>query len=244
MTQKRVLVIEHQANAGLGQFSERLRERGLEVALAGPDTANAVPGSLDGYDGLIVLGGSMGPTSDDEAPWLPATRRLLSEGVDTGVPTLGVCLGAQLLATAEGGHVRTMPSGPEIGLCAISVAADAEGDPLFEDLAERDAPVMQWHWLEVDALPEAAVALASSPACRNQVFRLGRTAWGVQFHPEALGDTAEDWCEEDREGLAVLGLSEDEVVSQVRGAERELRVLWGGLADRFAAVVAEERVVP
>ncbi|WP_427870977.1 type 1 glutamine amidotransferase [Leucobacter luti] len=241
MTEPRVLVVEHQENAGLGLFGQRLSrpESGVAIETVGPEAGRTIPTSLDGYDALIVLGGAMGPTEDDKAPWLPATRALLVEGVERGIPTLGICLGAQMLATATGGNVRTMPGGPEVGLLGIDVVPSAEGDPLFGPLAGRTVQAVQWHWLEADGLPAGARVLASSPACRNQAFRLGDAAWGVQFHPEALGRTAAEWVDEDREGFEVLGLDEAEVVAEVRAAEPSLAEIWGGLADRFAAVTRE-----
>lgn len=236
MSGARLLVVEHQGDAGLGLFGGRIAEQGVALEIVGPDAGAELPPSLDGFDGLIVLGGSMGPTDDDQAPWLPATRRLLAEGVARGIPTLGICLGAQLLVTATGGHVRTAPDGPEVGLHTVRFEAGAAGDPLFDGLAGADVPAVQWHWLEADALPGEASVLASSPVCRNQAFRIGAAAWGVQFHPEALGGTAQDWVEEDRQSLVDLGLAEAEVVERVRAAEPELSRIWGSVAERFAAL--------
>lgn len=239
MSKARVLVVEHQNDAGLGLVGERLRESGVEIETVGPDAGLEVPRSLEGYDGLIVLGGSMGPTEDDRAPWLPATRSLLAEGVAQGLPTLGICLGAQLLATATGGHVRTMPDGPEVGLHTVRFGESAAGDPLFEGFAGAEVPAVQWHWLEADQLPDRTRVLASSGACANQAFRIGDRAWGVQFHPEALGDTAQDWADEGKQDLDELGLDGATVVTGVRAAEGELRQAWSRVADRFAALVQQ-----
>lgn len=234
--QARVLVIEHQGNAGIGHFADRIAGLGVTLETVGPDAGAPLPASLDGYDGLIVLGGSMGPTDDDAAPWLPATRALLREGVARELPTLGICLGAQLLATATGGAVRNMPAGPEVGLTSVGFVADAAGDPLFGDLAGDAVPTVQWHWLEAAELPVQSEVLASNAACRNQAFRVGPAAWGVQFHPEALTGTAEDWVIEEGDGLDELGLSGPAVVAEVRESEPRLRELWGGIAERFATL--------
>lgn len=234
-----VLVVEHQADAGIGHFGERLVRAGLELTVVGPDSGGAVPESLNGVDALIVLGGSMGPLDDHTAPWLPATRALLAEAVGKGVPTLGICLGAQLLATATGGHVRTMPEGPEVGLLRVRVDEQAAADPLFGAYSGGDFSAVQWHWLEADQLPAHATALASSGSCKNQVFRVGERAWGVQFHPEALGDTAAEWAVETGDELLALGLDRDVLVTQVRDAEPTLRQTWGHLAERFAELVQE-----
>lgn len=238
MSDARVLVVEHQADAGLGLFVSSLTENGVQLDRVGPPNEKPIPASLDGYDGLIVLGGSMGPTDDEQAPWLPATRALLAEGVKQQIPTLGICLGAQLMATALGGHVRTNPVGPEVGLHSVEFSRDAVGDPLFGELNESSVPVVQWHWLEADQLPEGATLLASSAGCQNQAFRVGPCAWGVQFHPEALSATAGDWAADDTAGLAELELEADAVVATVRDADPELTKIWSEIAARFAGLAA------
>lgn len=244
MSGARVLVVEHQENAGLGLLTSSLVEGGAELDIVGPDVGRAVPESLVGYDALIVLGGAMGPMEDDTSPWLPATRHLLSSGIEQQIPTLGICLGAQLMVSATGGHVRTMPDGPEIGLHSVEFSGAAAGDPLFGALSETSVPVVQWHYLEAERLPEGAELLASSDACANQAFRVGPAAWGVQFHPEALGRTAEAWVEEDEDSLSELGLAGDAVIRGVRDAESELSAVWSGLAHRFARLAASGSSVP
>lgn len=238
MSGARVLVVEHQENAGLGLFTSGLVDGGAELEIVGPDVGKPVPESLEGFDALIVLGGAMGPTEDDTSPWLPATRNLLVSGIEQHIPTLGICLGAQLMVSATGGHVRTMPEGPEIGLHTVEFSDAASGDPLFDGLSGSSVPVVQWHYLEADQLPEQAALLASSEACSNQAFRVGPAAWGVQFHPEALGQTALEWVEEDEDSLAELGLDGDTVVADVREAEPALSAVWSEIASRFAGLAA------
>ena len=240
MTNAKVLVVEHERDAGIGFLREHLERKGLSLHTVGPTSSQAVPGSLDGYSGLIVMGGSMGPTEDHIAPWLPATRALLAEGVAREIPTLGICLGAQLLATATGGEVQLAQRGPEIGLCDVDVLEAAAGDSLFGELRGTRAPAVQWHWLEAATLPHAATLLATSAACPHQAFRLGRFAWAVQFHPEVLTPTVLDWFAGDAESVEQLGYTRTELVAAVRGAEDQLRQVWGGFAERFAAVVTQQ----
>lgn len=238
----RVLVVEHQGNAGLGLLTSCLVDGGLELETVGPETGTAVPETLENYDGLIVLGGAVGPLEDDRAPWLPATRTLLAEGIERGIPTLGICLGAQLMVAASGGHVRTMPDGPEIGLHSVEFNSSAAEDPLFGGLSGSTVPAVQWHWLEADVLPAGASVLASNAACSNQAFSVAPLAWGVQFHPEVLARTAEAWTREFRQSLDDLGLDGGAVRREVRAAEPVLSETWSAIADRFAVIVRERAV--
>lgn len=239
MALAKVLIVEHEADAGIGLIGSRLLEHGITLETVGPARGRAVPNSLEGFDALIVLGGAMGPVDDDIAPWLPATRALLALGVEAGIPILAVCLGAQLLVTATGGTVREMQAGPEIGLCSIEVLDTAEADPLFSPLRGATVPTVQWHWLDTESLPPDTVLLASNPVCAHQAFRLGSRAWGVQFHPEALTQTASRWCAEDAEAIDSLGLNPEQIIDGVRAAEALLAQTWGGLTDRFAHVVLQ-----
>src|SRR5437763_1208148 len=115
----RVLVVQHTAHEGLGRLQEWLPESGVDVHPIHPYLGHRVPPSVEG-DALIVLGGPMGAYDDEAASWLPATRALLRSAIDDGVPTLGICLGAQLLAVAAGGEVLRGTAGPELGFGEVS----------------------------------------------------------------------------------------------------------------------------
>src|SRR4051795_10060252 len=117
----RALVVQHTAHEGLGRLQEWLPDARLPLPPIHPYLGHRVPPSVEG-DALIVLGGPMGAMDDDRAPWLPAVRSLLATAVDDGVPTLGICLGAQMLAAAAGGEVRRGETGPEIGISSVDVA--------------------------------------------------------------------------------------------------------------------------
>src|SRR2546421_3249311 len=118
----RALVVQHTPGEGLGNLLEWLPAAGLDVHPIHPYLGHRVPPSVEG-DALIVLGGPMGAYDDADAPWLPATRELLSTAIDDGVPTLGICLGAQLMAVAAGGEGQRgsgrPPNGPGHGVGAV-----------------------------------------------------------------------------------------------------------------------------
>ena len=239
-TPPRVLVVQHEASTGPGWFGRWLGELGLELDVRHPYAGDELP-ALDTLDasGLLVLGGAMAPADDADCPWLPATRALMAAAVDAGLPTFGICLGAELLALAGGGDVRRGRV-PELGVLDVDVDSDgaAGTDPVFGVLPAR-VRVVQWHWEEIAALPEGAVELASSPAYRHQAFRLGDAAWGVQGHPEVTGDIAASWAREDSPLLVAEGRTPDDLVAEVRGAEDELAATWRPLAAAFAGVVRD-----
>ena len=102
----RILVVEHEANAGAGLVGRRVTHAGMETVTVGPETENTtIPTEASAYDGVIVLGGTPGPAEDDVAPWLPDVRALITWCLDSEKPYFGVCLGGQMLAYVAGGSV-------------------------------------------------------------------------------------------------------------------------------------------
>ncbi|GHD87111.1 type 1 glutamine amidotransferase [Streptomyces naganishii] len=242
MSAPRVLVVEHEKGTGPGQFGERLAAQGLDLDLCRPWDGDRVPREPGRYDGLLVLGGSMGPYDVDRAPWLPAVCRLLRAAAARDLPTLGICLGMELLTVACGGKVRHAEH-PEVGLCELTPLLPASRDELFAFLTESDTPpcAVQWHWEETSVPPEGAVPLLTSARCTHQAYRIGTSVWGVQFHPEVLAGDIATWGTSDTGPLQALGLDPDAVVGHVAREEQRLRTLWGGLAERWGTVVSARR---
>jgi GMP synthase-like glutamine amidotransferase len=242
----KVLIVEHQADGGPGLLAERLDAASAKTTVVGPHLAQPVPEVMGDFDALVVLGGSPGPMEDEKAPWLPHVRTLIQNALDEQKPTLGICLGAQMLTMVAGGHVSEIDAGPEIGLVNLELTDAGKNDPLLSVLDDSEITqlahppqALQWHWLEAKALPPGSTTLLQSAACSNQAFRVGQRAWGVQFHPEALGDTAKTWSIEDSKNIAELGLdAERDLVAPVRVAETELRAVWARFFDRWIALAA------
>jgi GMP synthase (glutamine-hydrolysing) len=218
----RVHVVQHSASEGLGQLADWLPAIGVDVHPTHPYLGNRVPPSVEG-DALIVLGGSMGAYDDDAAPWLPSVRALLASAIDDGVPTIGICLGAQLLAVAAGGTVERGKAGAEIGFGEVTVTT---GDDL---LTAGVMPVVQWHYDAVTELPGSAVVLASNAHYPIQAFRIGDVAWGLQFHIEASTDMVRAWAVE--EGF------EPSLADPVELAADRLNEVGEQIARRFAAII-------
>lgn len=187
----RVLVFQHLAVEHPGSFRDFWAERGVEWTAVELDAGEPVP-PLEGFDVLAVMGGPMDVWEEDEHPWLVAEKTAIRLWVtELGRPYFGVCLGHQLLAVSCGGEAARMAR-PEVGLGTVELTEEGAADPLFADLP-RKLETFQWHGVEVTKLPEAGVALARNGACAVQAMRVGRHAYGVQFHPEIVAETVADW---------------------------------------------------
>jgi GMP synthase-like glutamine amidotransferase len=229
-----ILVIENARDAPVARLGEWLAAAGAELDVRNAEATDPLP-ELAGYAALLVLGGGMGAYDDGRAPWLPTVRRLLAEAVQAELPTLGVCLGGQLLAAATGGRVRPAELG-EYGAQLVAKRQVAADDPLLRELPITP-DVLQWHVDEVSQLPPGAVLLASSPGCEVQAFRVGRLAWGVQFHIETTPDVVRDWAATDAELLADYDLAT--IVQRAVDAHPDIAETWQPVAARFVEIARD-----
>ena len=230
----RLVVVQHEDGTGPGWWGDWLTGAGLDLDIRHPYAGDPLPAATSGA-GLLVLGGAMGPEDDDASPRLPATRDLLADAVAAGVPTFGICLGAELLAVACGGSVRRGVAGPELGVLEIERLPAADDDPVLAALPARSR-VLQWHWEEMDTLPPGSVLLARSAAYRHQAFRLGDRAWGLQFHIECDADMIADWTRTDVAALDELGYDAEAVVAATAEILADVEEVWQPFAARFAAL--------
>jgi len=160
-----------------------------------------VPSRIDGFDGLIVLGGPMGVYEEDEYLFIRDEVKLIEDALKKRVPTLGVCLGSQLLAKAAG--ARVYKSGKkEIGWHDVTLTEDADDDSLFLGLPST-FKAFHWHGDTFD-VPPGALMLASSELFPNQVIRVGPSAYGIQFHLEVTEEMVRDWVQVNSDELASL----------------------------------------
>lgn len=240
----RVLILEHDAHDPPMLLGDWLTEAAAEIEVRRLHAGDRVPDTVKGFQALISMGGEMGATDDDVAPWLPATRALLASAAAAGTPTLGVCLGAQLLAVATGGRVERGPDGPEIGAYLAAKRDAAEADPLFAGLP-LSPDVMQFHYDTVSVLPPGAVLLLSSTGYPHQAFRVGSAAWGIQFHIEATAAVFRGW------GRSVAGtapatdqaasaaLSSARCGPMLDEAEKLMGQVWRAFTHRFVELARD-----
>lgn len=230
-----VLVIQPAKDDALGRFSGWLDEQGVAIQTVRPYDGDAVPARLR-QEGLIVLGGDMSCNDDARFPWLEHIRALFRDAVLQHRPTLGICLGGQLLAQALGGAVTRGAHGTEAGVVTISTTDQAAGDALFDGLGPT-CRVASMHGDAIERLPDGAALLGTSNPYPQQAFRAAPNAWGVQFHPEITPATYAEWAGEfrstDQGELDRVARGVDDLTA----ADPAVQETAALLAHRFAALV-------
>lgn len=226
-----VLVVQHEDECPPHLLGDWLRGAGLDLDVRRPDLGDPLPVDLSGHDALVVLGGSMGAYDDDDAPWLPVVRGLIERAAEEAVPTLGVCLGHQLIAVALGGRVAVNPRGRLVGILPVGWRPDAAADPLLVAMPSLPSMAVQWNQDLVVGLPDGAVLLAATAAGEVQAVRFADTVWGVQVHPEADHALATRWAHSEPSPHAEAALAD---LSVHQGA---VAAQWAGLGEAFATVV-------
>ncbi len=205
-----VTVVQHLSFEDLGSFAQPLRELGhaCRVVQAGVDDVGQ---AIDEAELLVVLGGPIGVYETDRYPFLVDELAALARRLAARRPTLGICLGAQLMARALGGGVY--PGGrKEIGWSELQLSSAGLRSPLQHLVS---VPVLHWHGDTFD-LPAGAELLASSAVYPHQAFRVGPNILGLQFHPEALPREFERWLIGHTGELASAGLDVPTLRAQAR----------------------------
>lgn len=219
------------------RLGEWLREAGLELDERRLSGGEPLPADLTGFDGLLVMGGPQSSLDDEQtSPELVGVRHLLAQAVAADVPTLAICLGAQLLAQVGGGSTRVGADGPEVGATLVAKRDAADADPLFGPLP-LSPDVLQWHHDEIDRLPAGATLLASNPRYQHQAYRVGEHVYGLQFHIETDPALVRQWADGDAVGVASSGLDVETICARATAVHPDLAEVWAPFAARFADLV-------
>ena len=227
-----VLVVQHQDDCPPALIGDWLAEAGCRLDVRHPYAGNALPADLSEHQALLVLGGSMGAGDDALHPWLPTTKALVRAAAAAGVPTLGICLGHQLVAAALGGTVEANRHGRQFGVLPMGWVGEAGGDAV---LGSRPDRCIHWNNDVVTALPAGAMALAHAPDGTVQAARFAPSVWGVQPHPEVDDAIVARWAADERDeiGPAVV----DAALAEMSAALGDLTQGWQPVAAAFAAQV-------
>jgi len=229
----RVLAVQHEDDDPIHLMGTWME--GVELVVCRAFDGDAVPSSIDDYDGLVVMGGAMGAHDDEKAPWLPATRELIRLASAASVPTLGVCLGHQLSAVALGGEIEVNPKGRQLGLLDVGWTAEAVDDELMGELV---GPRRAMHWNDdvVSRLPDGARQLATASTGEVQAARLAPTVWGIQWHPEVDDALVAAWATDG----SLSPTEREQVLDDLVRSRLDLDAAWRPLAQRFAALVGAD----
>jgi GMP synthase-like glutamine amidotransferase len=214
---KPALILTHLDDRQTGLVRDCLRSAGVAVHELDALYDAELPG-VDEISGLVSLGGRASATQVDRDPALGAEVELMAAALADGVPVLGMCLGAQLLAVAAGGQVK--PIGRMyVDWPRMSRLSSAQGDPLFGGLPE-DLPVLEWHEDMIEP-PPGAVELATTPGPGTALFRLSdRLAWGSQAHLEVTGEMLfETWLASPKDAAEIEAAGHD--FEEFRAASHE-----------------------
>lgn len=231
----RILAITFEPDAGPGVFADAARNRGARVDVwlvpeGGP------PSDPTGYDAVMSFGGSMHAHEEDRHAWLRTQKELHAQLLALEVPLLGVCLGAQIACEAAGGQVRKMEQ-PEIQWADVRVTDDGAGDDLLGPMVPG-FKAFEWHSYEC-LPPEDSPILAASDRC-VQAFRLGPTAWAIQFHAEVSSLDSIGWIAQygkDAESVRA-GLDPDAFRAETSDRIAGWNELGRALCDRFLDAAA------
>jgi GMP synthase (glutamine-hydrolysing) len=224
-----VLVIQHDEDKPLGRLEQPLRNAGLglDVRLAGRDSV-----SLADHTAVVTLSGFANPVDETEA--VVSTRATLRAALGRGLPALGICLGAQLLAQAAGAAAGRCES--EYGFAPVQLTNAAQSDRLLAGLP-AEIEVFHAHDYAVSLPPEAASLARTANAL--QAFHLAPVAWGFQFHPEPTVAIVDAWVASHQDFLRSRDADPDDVAADARRLDLDADDLATRIAGGFARLVRE-----
>jgi len=188
-----ILIVKHidiEGPGTLGDFLESKGEAFRTVELGGGEP---LPADLKPFKGVVVLGGPMNVDEEDKYAFLKPENDFIQKVLKAQIPYLGICLGSQLLAKAAGAKVVKSPV-KEIGWYKVQLTSEGMKDPLFKGFKPQD-PIYHWHG-DMFEIPSKGELLATASGCPHQALKVGKNAYGLQFHVEVTDKSIKEWCDE------------------------------------------------
>ena len=246
----KILVIQHNDDDNLNDLAAPFFEAGLEIVQWHAEKTPAPVDSLDGFSGLVSLGAFAGVEEEADVAWMPVERKLIEKALELEMPVLGLCFGSQLLASVAGAEVGKSGR-PEVGWYSVEMNEAAEFDPLMSVLGP-EPDVIQYHYdtftwpvspgrINPDPTDSAgyAVTILGTANGMNQAFRVGKNAWGTQFHIELNLPTTLGWIATYPKAFAKAGNVPAEQVELTRKNWRLHQQRSVSLGRAFAEQVLE-----
>ena len=229
---KPLLCVRHQPTCPVGVLGDVFDAEQMPWQYLDAWREDSAP-DLSEVSGLVVLGGEMNVDQVDRYPFLKTVRDLTKDAIEAGMPVLGVCLGAQVMARALGAEVTRSPI-KEIGFVDVAATRAGKADPVLSEFAPR-ACVFQFHE-DICALPEGAELLFHNEVAPVQAFKVGERAYGVQFHLEVTMAEIETWCNDTPNLERDWGVTKDQVVAQADALLEDQQQRSRDVARRFLGV--------
>lgn len=231
---KTVLFIQHGDTDKPGLLAEALANCRVGMEVCHPYAGEELPESLEGFAGLAIGGGAQSAYEVDKYPYFSRELELVREAAHLEKPAFGLCLGAQLMAAALGGNVRSAAK-REIGFFPVTLDPIARYDPLWCDLP-GEFRTAHWHG-DIFDVPPAGMYLGSSALTPNQIFRYGRGLYGLQFHLEMTPEIFDEMVEDSRDDLTEAGADPDALRRQAWDVLPQLRETAETVFSRWAAML-------
>lgn len=243
-----IIAIQNGPAAPINLLGKWLTEFGFEVRILHAYTGQPLPKNLselidsdkgEVVAGFITLGGSVSVNDEENNPWLITEKALIRSSVAQKIPTLGICLGAQLLASSLGGTVE-QGSQPEIGIYPITFSNNSSANAdLFPGLEGASLPSLQWHEDFITQLPPDSISIASSDLAPHQIFSTGGIHYGFQFHPEADSTIVSIWERKADQAYQRSDKPKD-LVATVNENMEALQATWKPVIKRWGDLLMQQ----
>lgn len=228
-----ILVFQHESNESAGVLGEVLQRHGHRLRTIRLDRggqADSVPTDLDDVDGIVSMGGNANVDDAKDHGWMQPEMALIKQAHEARLPVVGICLGAQLIASAMGGKVEKLEQ-PEVGWHPLTIGFPGTTDPVLTGITWT-APQFHLHGQQITELPPGGTPLAASKLCRMQAFKLGFTTYGFQFHFEWTLDTISELS---HNGLfQQAGVASETVIAEAKHHYATYRRLGDRLCESIA----------
>jgi len=188
-----ILIVKHIDIEGPGTLGDFLKDQEEPFCIVELGAGEELPQDLKIFKAVVVLGGPMNVDEEERFSFLKPENDFIQKILKAEIPYLGICLGSQLLAKAAGAKVVKSPV-KEIGWYRIQLTPEGKKDPLFNGFREKD-PIYHWHG-DMFQIPSNGKLLASAPGCPHQALKVGKNAYGLQFHVEVTDRSIKEWCDE------------------------------------------------
>lgn len=228
-----LVVFQHEKHETPARLGSILRDYGHKLRVVELYAGQAVPTDLDDVDGVISMGGTANVEDGAKFPWIAAEMAYLKKAHEAGLPVVGVCLGAQLIAAALGGTVAAMAA-PEVGWGGVRLGFPGTIETIYQGVP-WDTMQFHLHGQEVTQLPPGATPLSGTKACKTQSFKVGMRTFGFQYHFE--------WTDKDLEAavrdplVTKAGASPDAILADSEKHYDNYRRLGDRLCETLAMVL-------